>query len=249
MQATETRLSGWAVFDLDGTLADSLSDISGALGRVLRKHGRPILSLGETKTLIGKGPRTLIERAWLFTGKAATQEELHRLTIEYLTEYRYNPKGGTRPFPGVQDGLRNLFRLGWSLGLCTNKDGRSARSLIEELGWGAWIKVIVSGDETARKPDPRPLQLAFRRLHAPFGRHLFVGDSEIDMQTARNACIKGVFLGHGYGEPGKTTLDGMRYFKTAVDMFLWMARSGPHPDPSHPNPLQTYAFAKPEIGF
>ena len=230
MHPTSKRLSGWAVFDLDGTLADSLSDISLALSRVLEKHHRKPLSLGETKQLIGKGPRTLIERAWLTTGKPASEAEARELTAEYLHEYRRNPKGGTHAFPGVNEGLRRLDALGWRLGLCTNKEGRAARLLVEELGWGKWIQVVISGEETRRKPDPLPLQLALRKMKAPWGRHLFIGDSEVDLQTARNARVEGVFLGHGYGEFGSTTRDGMHHMESAVELFSWMARSGPIPE-------------------
>ena len=236
MDRHSTRLSGWAVFDLDGTLADSLGDISRALNRVLHKHGRPHLSDEETKDLIGKGPRTLMERAWRSTGPAARPSSLPELTADYLHEYRSNPKGGTTAFPGVRDGLNRLHRLGWHLGLCTNKDGRAARLLVSELGWASWIKVVVSGEETRRKPDPLPLLLALRRMQAPLGRHLFVGDSEVDLQTARRACIEGVYLGHGYGEFGSVTRDGMHSWESATDMFSWMARSGPshttHRDPA-----------------
>ena len=218
----DRRLSGYAVFDLDGTLADSLGDIAQALGRVLQRHGRTSISEEETRDLIGRGPRTLIERAWMRTGKEAAPDEAKVLTLEYMDEYRKNPKGGTTAFPGVHEGLRRLGQRGWRLGLCTNKDGRAARALVEELGWTRWIRVVVSGEESFRKPDPRPLHLAFRKLQAPRGRHLFIGDSEVDLQTARNAGIEGVLLGHGYGDWGKTGLDGMNYFADAVSLFRWM---------------------------
>ena len=223
----QRQLSGYAVFDLDGTLADSLGDIARALGRVLRGNGRKMISEDETRELIGKGPRTLIERAWILTGSPANEDEARQRTREYLEEYRKNPKGGTRSFPGVDEGLRRLALKGWKLGLCTNKDGRAARALVEELGWGRWIRAVVSGEEGFRKPDPRALHLAFRKLRAPKGRHLFIGDSEVDLQTARNAGIEGIFLGHGYGEFGKMGMDGMHYFAEAVTMFRWMARSSP----------------------
>lgn len=216
-------LSGFAVFDLDGTLADSLGDISRALGKVLRRHGREAISEETTRELIGKGPRTLLERAWTLTGKAAEAEELPELTRTYLEEYRRNPKGGTRSFPGVDAGLRRLVQTGWRLGLCTNKDGRAARALVRELGWESWIRAVVSGEEGFRKPDPRALHTAFRKLHAPRGRHLFIGDSEVDLQTARNAGVEGVFLGHGYGHFGKMGMDGMHFFADAVSLFSWMA--------------------------
>lgn len=219
--------SGYAVFDLDGTLVDSLGDISRALGRVLERHGRGIIPEDKTRELIGKGPRTLIERAWILTGDPLDEEVVRQRTQEYLEEYRKNPRGGTRSFPGVDEGLRRLAKRGWKLGLCTNKDGRAARALVEELGWGRWIRVVVSGEEGFRKPDPRPLHLAFRKLQAPRGRHLFIGDSEVDLQTARNAAVEGVFLGHGYGEFGKMGMDGMHFFADAVSLFSWMGRA-PH---------------------
>ena len=216
--------SGYAVFDLDGTLADSLGDISRALGRLLQRHGRDPIQETETRDLIGRGPQTLIERAWIRSGKPAVPGQVLELTQEYLEEYRKNPRGGTRSFPGVDEGLRRLVQRGWKLGLCTNKDGRAARALVEELGWGRWIRAVVSGEEGFRKPDPRPLQLAFHKLQAPRGRHLFVGDSEIDLETARRAGIEGVFLAHGYGQFGNTRRDGVNYFEDAVKMFQWMAR-------------------------
>lgn len=219
--------SGYAVFDLDGTLADSLGDISQALGRVLRRHRRKSISETETRDLIGKGPRTLVERAWILTGNPLREGEARKMTREYLEEYRMNPRGGTRPFPGVNEGLRRLVQRGWNLGLCTNKDGRAARALVEELGWGRWIRAVVSGEEGFRKPDPRALQMTLQRLRAPRGRHLFIGDSEVDLQTARNAGVEGVFVGHGYGEFGKMGIDGIRFFEEAVSLFSWMARTGP----------------------
>lgn len=219
-------LSGYAVFDLDGTLADSLGDISRALGRVLRRHGRKSVSEEVTRDLIGKGPKTLIERAWMFTGGPLNEGEARNITQEYLEEYRKNPKGGTRSFPGVDEGLRRLVQQGWKLGLCTNKDGRAARALVVELGWGRWIRVVVSGEEGFRKPDPRALRLALNKLCAPRGRHLFIGDSEVDLQTARNAGVEGVFLGHGYGQFGRMGIDGMHFFPEAVGMFQWMIRAG-----------------------
>jgi len=220
-------LSGYAVFDLDGTLADSLGEISNALNRVFQRHGREPIPEEETRPLIGRGPRALLERAWIRGGIPVDEKRLSELTQQYLEECRKNPRGGTLPFPGVDDGLRRLAQKGWKLGLCTNKDGRVARALLEKLGWGRWIRATVSGEEGFRKPDPGSLQLAFRKLHAPRGRHLFIGDSEIDLQTARNAGIEGVFLAHGYGECGRPGLGSFHFFNDAVTMFSWMARHGP----------------------
>jgi len=219
-----SRLSGWAVFDLDGTLVDTLPEITEALNRVLVSHRRKGLSKEEVMRLVGHGPNTLIERAWSRTGQEAEEDEVFQLACEYSREYQRNSPGMSRPFAGVNEGLQRLVQLGWKLGVCTNKHGVAARSLIREVGWADWIRVVVSGEETFRKPDPRSLKLAFQRMGAGFGRHLFVGDSEVDQQTARNASVEAVFLGHGYGGIGKFRT---RSFDNAVEMFRWMARSGP----------------------
>ena len=219
-----SRLSGWAVFDLDGTLVDTLGEITEALNRVLANHRRKGLSKEEVMGLVGHGPNTLIERAWSKTGRNAEVAEVPHLAHQYSREYECNPPGMSRPYPGVNQGLQRLVQLGWRLGVCTNKHGVAARSLIRELGWSDWIRVVVSGDETFRKPDPRSLKLAFQRMEAGFGRHLFVGDSEVDLQTAQNASVEAVFLGHGYGGLGKFRT---RSFDEAVEIFRWMAQSGP----------------------
>jgi len=219
-----SRLSGWAVFDLDGTLVDTLPEITEALNRVLVSHRRKGLSKEEVMRLVGHGPNTLIERAWSRTGPKAGIHEVSHLACEYSREYRCNNSRVSQPFHGVNEGLQRLVQLGWKLGVCTNKHGVAARSLIRELGWADWIRVVVSGEETFRKPDPRSLKLAFQRMGAGTGRHLFVGDSEVDLQTAQNASVEAVFLGHGYGGMGKFCT---RTFDNAVEMFRWMAQSGP----------------------
>ena len=219
-----SRLSGWAVFDLDGTLVDTLGEITDALNRVLEGHQRRSLSREEVMTLVGHGPNTLIARAWSATGAKAGKGEILGISNEYFREYQRNARGASRPYPGVHEGLQRLIQRGWKLGVCTNKDGTAARSLIRKLGWGDWIRVVVSGDETVRKPDPRPLKLALKRMGAGSGRHLFVGDSEVDLQTAQNASVEAVFVRHGYGEMGRFR---SRCFDDAVGMFRWMAQSGP----------------------
>lgn len=218
------RLSGWAVFDLDGTLVDTLDEITAALNRVLRRRSREGLSREKVRDLIGHGPNTLLERAWSCTGLEANKGEVENLAHEYAREYDQNPVGMSRPYPGVNDGVQRLFQRGWKLGVCTNKDGTAARALVRNLGWEKYFPVVISGEETFRKPDPRPLRQALDRLGAGRGRHLFVGDSAVDLQTAQNAGIESIFLEHGYGQRGGYAT---RVFANAVDMFRWLGSAGP----------------------
>ena len=218
------RLSGWAVFDLDGTLVDTLGEIHLALNRVLSRHGRNGLERDVVRDLVGNGPKTLMERAWSRTGSDARGSEPALLADEYSREYDRNPVGMSRPYPGVHEGIQRLIQSGWLLAVCTNKHGNAARALVRDLGWESWFRVVASGEESFRKPDPRPLRFAFQKMGAGFGRHLFIGDSEIDLKTAQNAGVEGIFLEHGYGVKGRFQA---RSFSNAVDLFSWMAQSGP----------------------
>ena len=217
------RLSGVGVFDFDGTLVDTLGEITASLNCVLARHGRRSLSEAEVKILVGRGPQTLLHRAWAATGKSAEGRQVNGLTEEYFAEYGSNG-GMSRPYAGVDDGLRRLVQRGWRLGICTNKDGATVRKLVRRLGWDRWIRVVVSGEDSVRKPDARPLRLALSRLKAGRGRHLFVGDSGVDRETARRAGVEGVFVGYGYGERDGTE---ERYFGAAVELLSWMGRAGP----------------------
>lgn len=219
------RLSGVGIFDLDGTLVDTLGAISVALNCVLERHGRKLLNQEEVKELVGRGPQTLLHRAWAKTGESASEREVGRYTQEYFLEYGRGHGGGVSlPYPGVEEGLRRLVQRGWRLGICTNKDGKTARGLVKNLGWERWIRVVESGEDSVRKPNGRPLRLALNRLRAGRGRHLFIGDSGVDRETARNAGVEGVFVGYGYGQRDGTE---DRYFSTARELFSWMGRAGP----------------------
>jgi len=146
---------------------DTLPEITEALNRVLVSHRRKGLSKEEVMRLVGHGPNTLIERAWSRTGPKAGIHEVSHLACEYSREYRCNNSRVSQPFHGVNNGLHRLIQLGWKLGVCTNKHGVAARSLIRELGWGDWIRVVVSGEETFRKADPKQLEELFIRMVVP----------------------------------------------------------------------------------
>lgn len=108
-------LSGWAVFDLDGTLVDTLGEIRLALNRVLARHGRNGLESDVVRDLVGNGPKTLMERAWSKTGSSANAGEAGLLAEEYSKEYDKNPAGMSRPYPGVHEGVQRLINPGGGL--------------------------------------------------------------------------------------------------------------------------------------
>lgn len=192
------------LFDLDGTLLDTVQDIALALNRTMLEHGCDSLADGDVRRMIGRGSPILIERALASQGvafdeaiQAAMVERFfhHYGALEEMNEDR------AQPFAGASELLVILHDAGLRTAVVTNKQHRFAAALLERLGLSAWIDVVVGGDTCARrKPDPQPLLFACEALHVPPSDSLIVGDSVNDVQAARAAGIPVVCVSYGYNE-------------------------------------------------
>ncbi|MFU8866001.1 MAG: phosphoglycolate phosphatase [Rhodobacterales bacterium] len=183
------------VFDLDGTLIDSAPDIRAAINRTLVEEGRAPLDLAEVISFIGHGLPNLVARAMAVRGLDATDHD--RLTAATLAHYNASSNDLTQLYPGVLPVLRELRAQGHVLGLCTNKPEGPARKVLAQFGMKDLFDTVVGGDSLpTRKPDPAPLRHAFAALGA--GTGLYVGDSEVDAETAQAAGIPFAFFTQGY---------------------------------------------------
>jgi phosphoglycolate phosphatase len=194
------------VFDLDGTLVDSAADIAFSLNVFLAEIGRSPLPLATVKTMIGEGAQTLIERALAATGAVPPADEVQALTRRFLDLYEKATAKLTTAYPGVAAALRDLQASGLRLGLCTNKPERATLLLLDALELAPLFTVIVGGDtlEGVLKPDPRPLLHALAALGAPAERAVMVGDSLIDVASARAAGLRVLVRRGGYAhEPAE----------------------------------------------
>lgn len=186
------------VFDLDGTLIDSAPDLHAAANRMLAEEGAAALSLDEVIGFIGNGIPTLVER--VMRARGLDQERHSDLLARYRAFYDADAATLTRPYPGVVAALSTLARAGHQMGICTNKPEAPARSIIAGLDLAAFFPVIVGGDSCAtKKPDPAPLVQTFARLgpESPGGA-VYVGDSEVDAETARAAGVPFLLFTEGY---------------------------------------------------
>lgn len=183
------------VFDLDGTLIDSAPDIAAAVNRTLADAGHAPLDLPTVISFIGHGLPRLVERAMGARGIDMTEHA--RLTEVTLAHYNAASNDLTRPYPGVMAVLEHLRDQGHRLGICTNKPEGPARKVLDQFGMAHLFDVVVGGDTLAvKKPDPAPLHHAFAALGAASG--LYVGDSEVDADTAKAAGIPFAFFTQGY---------------------------------------------------
>ncbi len=184
------------IFDLDGTLVDTADDLAAALNHVLAGMGRPEVAPASVRHLVGRGARALLERGLAASGGASAAELDSGLT-GFLAYYAAHLAVHSRPFAGVEPALDRLAGQGFQMGICTNKPAAMARDLIDHLGWGGRFRALLGGDSLPfRKPDPRHLRETLARTGGR--RMIFVGDSTVDAETAKNAAVPLVLLSHGY---------------------------------------------------
>ena len=187
------------VFDLDGTLTDSVPDIAAAVNRTLAKRGLPTLSNPAVAAMVGDGLHPLIQRAFAAAGATPDADA----AAEYLADYELRVAEETQLYPGAAVTLDNLHEAGWRLAVCTNKPERAARLLLEALGVAGKFAAIGGGDSfSAHKPDPIHLLGTIQAAGGMPGRALMVGDHHNDIRAAAGANVKSIFAGWGYGRPG-----------------------------------------------
>jgi len=184
------------LFDLDGTLVDSLPDLATSLNRVLADEGLAPLTMPELAPLVGDGLGPLVARALAARGRGPDRALLTRFRRDYFNALVV----ATRPFPGVPETLAALAQAGWRMAVCTNKPEQAARRILAALGLAARFAAITGGDTFAvRKPDPgHPLGTLAAAGGDP-ARAIMIGDHANDIMAARGAGIVPVFALWGYG--------------------------------------------------
>ena len=182
----ENKKLNAVIFDLDGTLLDTLKDIGEAMNRALRSLGYPTYPISAYRQFVGEGATVLAEK--VLPPEERNEEKIQLLRSLFIEDYRSNWKVHTRPYPGIEDLLDALTRLGIPMAVFSNKPHYFTRACVETF-LSAWEFELVlgEGEECPRKPDPSgALKIADSIGKAP-DEIMFVGDTKIDMQTARNA--------------------------------------------------------------
>lgn len=185
-----------AIFDLDGTLIDSAPDIHAAGSAVLAAEGLAPVTPGQSQGFIGNGARVYVERLERAAAGQNQPERTARMQANFLANYE-TAHALTRVYPGVEAALDALRMQGWRLGLCTNKPHGPALAVLAHFGWSSLFEVVIGGDSLAVvKPDPAPLLAARAALGE--GAVVYVGDSEVDAETAQAAGLPFALFTRGY---------------------------------------------------
>ena len=211
--AADNRFAGVRalIFDLDGTLIDSKLDLALAVNATLAEMGCGPLAHEQIFGYVGQGAPMLIRRA---LGGGSSDEDSQRALEFFLGYYRAHMLDNTVTYPGVREGLAQL--AGLQMAVLTNKPVRISRAILEGLGLGGYFRYIYGGNSFERKkPDPMGVERLLADFELAPREAMVVGDSEIDVLTARNAGTWACGVTYGLGShrlaeyPPASPLDGL----------------------------------------
>jgi len=183
------------IFDLDGTLIDSKQDLIRSVNAVLVEMGREALHEDTISGYIGHGAPKLIGRA---LGNGTTEEDRDRGLKFFLTYYEDHKMDSTSAYPGVAEALEELREF--PMAVLTNKPVRVSNRILEGLGLAKYFRSVYGGNSfETKKPDPLGAKKILEELGAAPGQAMMIGDSEVDIQTARNAGTLAAAVNYGFG--------------------------------------------------
>lgn len=185
------------VYDLDGTLVDTLEDITASANRMLEHLGLPPIPASEVRGYVGRGIRELVQRC------LGTEDEggLERGLRLYREHYGRHLLDRSRLYPGARETLERFQRLGRAQAVITNKPDPYSTQILTGLGVAGCFTAIIAGDGAyPKKPDPSSLHALMKQQGAAAGETVFIGDSPVDIETGRRAGVATVAVTHGLAD-------------------------------------------------
>ena len=186
------------IFDLDGTLIDSKLDLVLSIDATLKHMGRASISHEVIQSYVGNGAAALVRRA---LGDTVTDGEAEKGLAYFLSYYRGHMLDNTVTYPGVREALESLVK--YPMAVLTNKPVRFSKAILEGLNISHYFKYVYGGNSfETKKPDPYGVNLLLRDLEVASHEAMVVGDSEVDVRTARNAGTWACGVSYGLGLAG-----------------------------------------------
>ena len=183
------------IFDLDGTLLDTLTDLAEGTNYALRVNGFPERTTDEIRRFVGNGARKLIERA---VPEGQIEAALEQVRQDFDIYYKVHCKDHTGPYPGIMEMLQELVQQGYALGVVSNKPDFAVQELIPEYFPDIFASVSGERQGVAKKPAPDLIREAMKNLQADSSNAVYVGDSEVDLEAAVNAGIPCISVAWGF---------------------------------------------------
>jgi phosphoglycolate phosphatase len=183
------------IFDLDGTLLNTLDDLRDSLNDVLASKGYTPRSLEEVRRFVGNGVRNLIRMS---VPKECNEDDVTHVMEEFKENYKHNMQNKTRPYNGIMELLLDLYRYNYKIAIVSNKYDSAVKELSRTY-FGNLIPVAIGEtSEIKRKPSPDSIFRAVKELGSELSSTILIGDSETDVQTAKNAGIPCIGVTWGF---------------------------------------------------
>ena len=183
------------VFDMDGTILNTLEDLKNSLNYVLQQAGYQTRTLEEVRTFVGNGIRKTIERALPSDIEEEKVDELFSLFMDY---YAIHNTDNTKPYNGVIELLKELKHLGYKTAVVSNKQDSAVKSLCKKFFTGLFDVEIGEKENIAKKPEPDEVNEVLKILNIDRTKSIYIGDSEVDIQTAQNSKMKSIIVDWGF---------------------------------------------------
>ncbi|MGI6787685.1 MAG: HAD family hydrolase [Acholeplasmataceae bacterium] len=183
------------VFDLDGTLLNTIDDINNALNHILRNNGFKEKNLNETKLNLGSGSRHLIQQS---LPSYVSENVFLKVHTEYQEYYQHHNDILTRPYDGILEVLRDLKEKGFKLAVVSNKDDHDVKLLNRNKFLGLIDIAVGARRGKPVKPDPYLVNVALEKMELSHQEVVYIGDSDVDILTARNSKISMITVTWGF---------------------------------------------------
>src|SRR5260370_26065916 len=184
------------IFDLDGTLIDSKLDLVHSVNAARKLMNLPPISEQVVSSYVGDGAPVLLRRA---LGPEASDEDVRRGLEFFLAYYREHMLDNTRLYPGVREALDRLLESGAKMAVLHNKPVRFGSAVVDGVGLGEHFFQVYGGNSfEQKKPDPIGIETLLKESGVPRDRTIMIGDSGVDVRTARNANVKACGVSYGF---------------------------------------------------
>lgn len=184
-----------AIFDMDGTILDTLDDLTDSINHALSVCGYPARSGDDIKNFLGDGVWKLIERA---AGKNATDKDINTIHDVFVSHYPENCNIKTKPYADIEKCIQDLRAAGCLTAVVSNKDDIAVKKLSDEYFGGMFDLSIGRRDGIPRKPAPDSVNEVLAQLGIDAENSIYIGDSEVDIETAKNAKMDSIIVAWGF---------------------------------------------------
>lgn len=198
------------IFDLDGTILDTLDDLACSLNYALEQNGYPQRTREEVRSFVGNGLKNLVSRA-------TNGEEVEKVLKDLKAHYQIHCSDRTKPYDGIPELLRGLKEKGYKTAVVSNKADEAVKVLCEQYFPGLFDLAIGERENVRKKPAPDSVNEVLRICNVRKEKALYIGDSEVDIETAKNAVLDSIIVTWGFRDKKMLAEHGAKVFADSVE--------------------------------